>query len=79
MNDPLILARAIHFIATLLAAGVIFFAAFVAEPALAKASADDRLVVALRRRLAWLAWLSFGVAVLSGLAWLVLTAQDISG
>jgi copper resistance protein D len=78
MNDPLLLARAIHFIAIMMAAGAVFFAAFVGEPAFVKASAGDRLIVAFRRRLAWIAWFSLGVALLSGLAWLVLTAQDIS-
>jgi putative copper export protein/mono/diheme cytochrome c family protein len=78
MNDPLICARAIHFIATMMAAGAVFFAVFVGEPAFAKTAADHSLVVALRHRLAWIAWLSFGVALLSGLAWLVLTAQDVS-
>jgi len=78
MNDPLMWARAIHFIATVMAAGVVFFAAFVAEPAFAKASTDQRMIVSVRRQLAWIAWVSLGAAVLSAITWLVLTAEDIS-
>ena len=41
VNDPLIVVRAIHFIATMLAAGAVFFAAFVAEPAFREAASMD--------------------------------------
>jgi copper resistance protein D len=78
LDDPLIWARVFHFVATTMAAGVVFFAALVAEPAFAKAGAEHCLVVAFRRQLAWIAWVSLGTAVLSGTAWLVLAAEDIS-
>ncbi|HEY4406774.1 MAG TPA: copper homeostasis membrane protein CopD [Xanthobacteraceae bacterium] len=70
--------RAIHFIATMVAAGAVFFAAFVAEPAFQDASPDERLVAAFRRRLTRIVWISLVVAVVSGLAWLILTTQEIS-
>ena len=78
MDDPLIWARVFHFIATTMAGGVVFFAALVAEPVFAKAGAEHRLVLAFRRRLARIAWVGLGAAVLSGTAWLVLAAEDIS-
>jgi copper resistance protein D len=78
LDDPLIWARLFHFIATTMAAGVVFFAALVSEPAFAKAGAEHGFVVAFRRRLGRIAWVSLGAAVLSGTAWLVLAAEDIS-
>ncbi len=76
--DPLVSARAIHFAATIVAAGVVFFQFLIAEPALAKAhdalsSAPERL----RHRFAWLTWTSLLVAVLSGAIWLGLLAADL--
>jgi copper resistance protein D len=78
LNDPLIFERAIHFAATILAAGIVFFVAFVAEPALRKAT-DDQLTLPLFARLRWIAWFSFAFALVSGLAWFVLTAASMSG
>jgi copper resistance protein D len=78
VDDPLILARAIHFAATLVAAGVVFFLLGVAEPAFAKADRANLAGPPLRRRLAWLAWGGLVVAVASGAAWLVILAQRIS-
>jgi hypothetical protein len=40
LNDPLIWARAIHFIATISAAGIVFFLAFVGELAWSPARMD---------------------------------------
>jgi copper resistance protein D len=78
LNDPLIYERAIHFSASILAAGIVFFVAFVAEPALRKA-ANDTLALTLFARLRWIAWFSFAVALVSGAAWFVLTAASMSG
>lgn len=79
MNDLLVYARAVHFAATLMVAGIAFFAVFISEPALRKAPDDMRLPATLRRRLAGVAWVSLGLCVLSGAAWLVLTAASMSG
>jgi putative copper resistance protein D len=78
LNDPLILARALHFIATIMAAGAVFFAAFVAAPAFRKTGADGRLVDDLRLRLTRIVWIGLIVVALSGAAWLVLTTEEIS-
>jgi copper resistance protein D len=79
VDNPLICARAVHFAATLLAAGTVFFVVGVAEPAFRSVKADTRLAAMLRPRFAWLVWISLAVAVLSGAAWLVLTAESMSG
>jgi putative copper resistance protein D len=79
LNDALILERATHFAATIVAAGVVFFAAFVAEPALRKIASDAPLARTLFARLRWITWLSLAFALVSGVAWLVLTAASMSG
>ena len=78
MLDPLVLTRAVHIAATLLAAGTVFFTVLVAEPAFRAASGGKKRTNFLRRcnRLTW--W-ALAVAVLSGAAWLVLLASAILG
>ncbi len=79
MTYLLFYARAVHFAATVSAAGTVFFVVFIAEPAFRKAPDGARLIASLRSRLGWIAWISLGLAVLSGAAWLVLTAASMSG
>jgi copper resistance protein D len=79
LNDPLIYERAIHFAATIMTAGIVFFVAFIAEPALRKAPTETQLASAVFGRLRWIAWISLAFAVASGGAWLVLTAASMSG
>jgi copper resistance protein D len=75
----MIYVRAIHFAATLMAAGVVFFIVFVAVPAL-RAAADDKAVrIVLWPRLAFIGWFSLVLAIGSGAAWLVLTTSAMSG
>jgi putative copper resistance protein D len=78
MNEPLIIARALHLASTLLLVGTLIFRCFVAGPALlAKAGSDlaDDLAVRLMR----IVWAAFAVAMLSGAAWLVFVAVEIGG
>jgi putative copper resistance protein D len=80
LTDPLVYVRAVHFAATILAAGVVFFQFFIAEPAFA--AAGDVIYPAmekLRRRWSWLVWSSLAIAVLSAAVWLVLLAAAIYG
>ncbi|HUD85097.1 MAG TPA: copper homeostasis membrane protein CopD [Xanthobacteraceae bacterium] len=79
LEDPLIYARGVHFAATMLAAGIAFFVVVIAEPAFSAAKHDAGLAAVVRGRLRWIAWLSLALAVLSGAAWLVLTAAEMSG
>jgi putative copper resistance protein D len=75
----MIYVRAIHFAATLMAAGVVFFVVFVAAPALRGAADDKAVRAALWPRLAFIGWFSLVLAIGSGAAWLILTAAAMSG
>jgi copper resistance protein D len=77
--DSMVFERAIHFAATILAAGTVFFVAFVVEPALRKIASDAPLARTIFTRLRWIMWLSLAFALVSGVAWLVLTAASMSG
>ena len=54
LNDPLIYVRALHFAATITAAGVVWFIAFIAEPAFRNAKQDTGVTELVRNRLAWI-------------------------
>jgi putative copper resistance protein D len=78
IDDPLIYVRAVHFAATITIVGVAFFIVFVAEPAFRQAGNGTRVAAFVRPALAWIAWISLVVTVVSGAAWLVLLAQSMS-
>lgn len=67
--DPIILVRGLHFAATVVAVGTVSFCVLVAEPGAG----------ALRRRLIAMTWTALALAVLSGAAWLLLLAADLTG
>ena len=76
--DPLAYVRAVHFAATIVAAGAVFFQVLIAEPAFAAArGARCPGFGGLRRRLTALVAASLIVAALSAAAWLALLAADI--
>ncbi|MGB5181288.1 MAG: copper homeostasis membrane protein CopD, partial [Xanthobacteraceae bacterium] len=78
MGNPLAYVRAVHFAATIIAAGVVIFEVTVAMPTFtAAAGVIDRDIERLRSRWAWLVWVSLAVAAASGVIWLVLLAADI--
>jgi copper resistance protein D len=76
--DPLIDARVLYFAATLLVAGVVFFVVCIAAPAW-RGDEDGSVAVTVRPRLAWLAWFGLGLALTSGVVWLIVTAAGMSG
>jgi copper resistance protein D len=78
MNEPLVVARALHLASTLLLVGTIMFRCFVATPAL-RAKAAGALQHDLTVRLARIVWGAFAVAILSGAAWLVFVAAEVAG
>ena len=78
MDDPLIFVRAVHFAATLSAAGAAFFNVFIAQPALWPSAGRAELRAAIGGRLAWIAWIGLVLTLLSGAAWFILVAQSIS-
>lgn len=67
--EPLILVRFVHFAATLVAGGTVWFALLLPQPAAAT----------LEQRLRMLAWAALALAVISGAVWLLLLAADILG
>jgi len=76
LDDVLIAIRGIHFAATILLAGAIFFQHVVAQPVLR--AADAAMVRDWRAQQAALMWSALGLAVVSGAAWLVRLAASIS-
>jgi copper resistance protein D len=79
MSDLLYYARAVHFAATLMVAGIVFFVVFVAEPAFRKVPTAAGVAGPLRRRLVWIVWISLALCLLSGATWLLFTAASMSG
>ena len=78
MPELLPYVRAVHFAATVTAAGIVFFQCFVAGPALGSRDGDHSPAVKrLLARWLWMVRASLAVAVLSGAAWLALFASDI--
>jgi putative copper resistance protein D len=77
LGDPLAYVRAVHFAATIAAAGTVIFAVIVAMPAFAAAQLSAGDIERLRRRWIGLVWASLAVAAVSGAIWLVLLAADI--
>jgi putative copper resistance protein D len=78
MQMLMTLVRAVHYASFLSLAGALAFAVVVAEPALRR-HGDDGGASGLRRRLAALAWGGLALGLLSGLLWLVIEAQNMSG
>ncbi|MBV8119967.1 MAG: copper homeostasis membrane protein CopD, partial [Alphaproteobacteria bacterium] len=70
MNSFLIASRALHYASTISLAGVFVFVCFVAT---------REVSPRLGRRLSLLAWTSLALAVLSGTAWLLFVAAQMSG
>ena len=79
MEGFLIVARTLHFTATITLTGVFAFERLVADPAFRRSGAASEGAVELRRRLGWLAWASLALALVSGAAWLVAVAAGMSG
>jgi putative copper resistance protein D len=80
LGDLLVYERAVHFAATIMAAGAVIFEFAVAAPAFALAGVVTHgAAEGLRIRWARIVWASLTVAVLSGAVWLLLLAADIYG
>jgi putative copper resistance protein D len=78
LSELLIALRAVHFASSLLLAGTLVFGVHVAGPALRRAPATPQLRT-WRKQMGWLAWIGLATALLSGAAWLVVLAAEISG
>jgi copper resistance protein D len=75
MSDLSVLARIVHFAATLLAAGTVCFLVLIAKPATPEHPVPD----ALARRCRLMLWTALALAGISGAIWLVLLAAEIAG
>lgn len=75
MSDVLILARALHLLATILLTGAVVFRVLVAEPALG--GTGESLLARLRFVLRRLVAVNLGIAVASGAAWLALLVASL--
>jgi copper resistance protein D len=76
----MVYVRALHFAATILAAGVVIFQSLVAEPAFRTASGDFRpSIETLRRRWTWMVWTGLAFAAISATIWVLLLAANIYG
>ena len=80
MNVVLIAARGIHFASAMLLFGELFFALFVAWPALRGMglAASDACARLAARSIA-VAWWSLATSVASGIAWLAFEAMEMTG
>jgi len=80
-DDPgLVGVRAVHFAASALVAGGTCFWFLIAEPAFAAASADNTSIArGYRVKLARMVGAGLAFCVLSGIAWLMLLAANVSG
>lgn len=76
--DPLTGVRAIHFAATVMVAGTIFFRHIIAGPVL-RSEPEAPASAYLRSRLDSIAAVALAVAVVSGALWLILESAAISG
>jgi putative copper resistance protein D len=77
--DLLIYVRFVHFAATMLVAGVVFFVAFVSNPAARLVGDKAHAPAEVKDWNRLLAWCALLLAVLSGAGWLFLTASAMSG
>jgi putative copper resistance protein D len=75
LSDPLVWVRFLHFAATVSLSGLVIFHAFVGAPALS--AGDAAIVRVISGRLARLAWGSLVLAVLTGLATLMVQAASM--
>jgi putative copper resistance protein D len=76
--DPLVLVRAVHIASTAIVAGAIIFQSFIIAPP-PRPGPADHLNAPLDKKLRMLVWATLVIALLSGLAWLLLLAARIAG
>ena len=69
MDNVLLVSRAVHFTATVLATGVVFFRVLV--------ESDEKHFAGYRRRLGLIFWCSLILAIVSGAAWLTAVSASI--
>jgi putative copper resistance protein D len=78
LSDALIWVRGLHFAATLSVAGAIFFRTWIVAPALRAAPVGAGMSAVIRVRLAWIAWTSLALMVVTAVAWLLVQTGRMS-
>jgi copper resistance protein D len=78
LTDPLVVARAIHFVSAIMIVGIGAFQALVAGPALECAAPTAVVATSFRARMAGFTWAGLAVALVSGGVWLLLLAAKIA-
>jgi len=76
VDGPLVVIRAIHFVATAVTVGTLIFRSVVAEPAL---RSEETTAAVVRRQSAHIAWLGLAVASVSGVIWVLVQTVAMSG
>jgi copper resistance protein D len=79
VHDLLIYVRTVHFAATILVVGIVFFTVTVFNPAVRIAGGEQRFAANVKAWNRLLAWSALVLAVISGAGWLFLTAAAMSG
>lgn len=73
---PMVVARAVHFVATALAAGALMFRAVVADPAL---HGEGKPGLIVDNQIRKVTWTGLAISIISGAAWLLLQTSSMSG
>lgn len=76
IDGPMVVTRTVHFAASASVAGALIFRSFIAERALRAAPAACAVV---ERQVRGIAWITLPIAVVSGLAWVLLLTMSLSG
>jgi len=76
IDGPMVVARAVHFAATALVAGVLMFRAVVADLAL---RGEEKPSLVVDNQIRMVAWIGLAISVISGAAWLLLQTSSMSG
>ena len=76
IDGPMIVTRAVHFAATAIVAGALTFRGVVAVPALRAVPPACALI---DRQVRGIVWINLLIAVVSGLAWVLLLTMSLSG
>ena len=77
--NPLIAVRDIHFVSSVIVAGIVFFDLFVASPVLRMGDLrPGATVTAFRNRAARILWIGLALSIMSAFAWLGLLSAQIA-
>jgi putative copper resistance protein D len=76
IDGPMVVTRTVHFAASAMVVGALIFRGLIAEPAFRVAPPACALI---DRQVRCIAWINLPIAVVSGLAWVLLLTMSLSG